>query len=227
MDILKRLFDMSDEKYVALSSKLTPSVARDLFIGVRAPSIKKLAKEIHSDKKVEEEFLKDLPHKYIEEYLLHIYLINKERDFEKCINNIDNILPYIDNWMTCDAIKPVVLKKHPKEAEAYIKAWVDSKDVYVSRFGIGMLMSYYLDDRFNPKYLDWVSSLRIDDYYHKMMVAWYFATALAKQYEASISYIKERKLEKWTHNKAIQKARESRRISPDVKEELNKLKIII
>lgn len=146
---------------------------------------------------------------------------------KKCINNIDNILPYIDNWMTCDAIKPVVFKKHPKEAEAYIKAWVDSKDVYVSRFGIGMLMSYYLDDRFNPKYLDWVSSLRIDDYYHKMMVAWYFATALAKQYEASVSYIKERKLEKWTHNKAIQKARESRRISPDVKEELNKLKIII
>ncbi len=187
-------------------------------------NIKVLAKEIHNDKKMEEAFLQDIPHYYIEEYLLHIHLINMEKDFSKSIKKIDEILPYIDNWMTCDAIRPVVFKKHLEEAEPYIKKCIDSKKAYISRFGIEMLMSYYLDDVFNVKYLDWVSESRIDDYYHKMMVAWYFATALAKQYDSSFPYIRDRKLERWTHNKAIQKARESFRVSDERKKELSSLK---
>lgn len=224
MDIREKLFELKDEKYGDFSAKLTPNIPRDLFIGVRAPMVKSLAKEIHKEKELEEVFLHDLPHKYIEEYLLHIHLINKEKDLRKCIEKINKILPYIDNWMTCDAIRPAVFKKHLKDIEGYIKECVDAKEVYTSRFGIEMLMCFYLNEEFSPKYLEWVSASRIDDYYHKMMIAWYFATALAKQYEYSLPYIQDRKLEKWTHNKTIQKAKESSRVPPKKKAQLNELK---
>lgn len=223
MNIRERLFDLKDEKYGDFGAKLTPNVPREKFIGVRAPHIKKLAKEIC---KMEERkaFLQDLPHEYVEEYLLHIQLINIEKDFKKSIERIEEILPFIDNWMTCDGLRPVVFKKHLEEAEVYAKKWVNSKEPYISRFGIEILMCYYLDDAFNPKYLEWVSHQRIEHYYHKMMIAWFFATALAKQYDETLPFIQNRKLEKWTHNKAIQKAKESYRVSNEHKEELNRLK---
>lgn len=224
MDIREKLFALQDNEYGDFNAKLTPTIPREKFIGVRVANIKALAKEIHADKKTEEKFLQELPHEYVEEYMLHIHLINMEKDFSKSIKRIDEVLPYIDNWMTCDAIRPVVLKKYLKEAEAYIKKCVYSKEVYISRFGIEMLMSYYLDDDFKTKYPEWVIESRIDDYYHRMMIAWYFATALAKQYSAIFPYIRDRKLEKWTHNKAIQKAKESFRVSDERKEELSNLK---
>lgn len=224
MDIQNTLFTLKDEKYGDFSSKLTPNIPREKFIGVRSPDIKALAKEIRNHEKVEQVFLERLPHKYVEEYLLHVHLINKEKDFDTCLQKLNTILPYIDNWMTCDAIRPVVFKKHLQQAETYIKSCIDSGEVYTSRFGIEMLMTYYLDDAFSPTHLEWVCSARIDDYYHKMMIAWYFATALAKQYDAAFVYIKEKRLEKWTHNKTIQKSRESFRVSQERKEALKKLK---
>lgn len=224
MDILKKLFALQDEKYGDFNAKLTPNVSRDKFIGVRSPDIKALAKEIHRHRDEEAKFLETLPHKYVEEYLLHINLINKEKDLNKCIDRINEILPYIDSWMTCDAIRPVVFKKNLHKAKEYIKTCVDSGKVYISRFGIEMLMCYYLDDAFEQKYLEWVSSSRVDDYYHRMMIAWYFATALAKQYDSSFPYIRDNKLEKWTHNKTIQKAVESHRVSDERKELLKALK---
>lgn len=225
MHVLEKLFSLQDEKYGDFSAKLTPNISRDSFIGVRSPDIRAFAKEVHKNKEVEAEYLQTLPHKYVEEYLLHIHLINKEKDLDKCISRINEILPYIDNWMTCDAIRPAIFKKHLHEVEGYIKACVESRETYVSRFGIEMLMCCYLDEAFDQKYLEWVSLSRIDDYYHKMMIAWYFATALAKQYDSSFPYIRDRKLEKWTHNKVIQKARESYRVSNERKEQLKALKI--
>ena len=222
--IREKLFMLRDRKYGDFSAGLTPNIPRELFIGVRAAAIKALAREIHQNNELEDAFLQDLPHQYVEEYLLHIHLLNGEKDFECCIDKINRILPYIDNWMTCDAIRPAVFKGHLKEAEKYIKAWMDSEEVYTSRFGIEMLMCYYLDDAFDRKYLEWVSNVRRDHYYHRMMIAWYFATALAKQYEACLPYIRGKKLEKWTHNKAIQKARESFKVSDERKKELHRFR---
>lgn len=246
MDIKKRLFDLQDEKYRKFNAKLTPNISEDKFIGVRSPNIKELAKEIQLEDKerckrtcnsaekkvgndgenepIEVVFLDALPHEYVEEYILHAHLINMERDFSKCVSKLNNLLPYIDNWMTCDALRPAIFKKHLDEAEQHIKSWVDSRYVYTSRFGIEMLMTYYLNDAFKTKHLEWVRESYIEEYYHKMMVAWYFATALAKQWDETIKYVEGNALETWTHNKTIQKARESFRISEAQKEYLKKLK---
>ena len=164
-----------------------------------------------------EAFLRDLPHTYYEENNLHAFLVEQIKDYDACIAAIDAFLPYVDNWSTCDGWSPKVLKKHPEELLCKIREWMTSDALYTVRFGIGMLQRYFLDERFDPVYLDWVAAIRREEYYVRMMVAWYFATALAKQYEAALPYIEEGCLPLWTHNKAIQKAVESYRVSAEQK----------
>ena len=171
-----------------------------------------------------EDFLNDLPHKYFEENNLHAFLIERERNFDKCIELLYSFLPYIDNWATCDSMKPKVLKKEPKKLLIHIKKWIESKDVYAVRYGINLLMSFYLDDGFDEDYLRVVANVKFDEYYINMMRAWYFATALAKQYKKTLPYIENNVLDTWTHNKTIQKAIESLRISREQKEYLRTLK---
>ena len=171
-----------------------------------------------------EDFLDDLPHKYFEENNLHAFLIERERDFDACIEKLDVFLPYVDNWSTCDSMKPKVLKKEPEKLLIHIKRWLKAKDVYSVRYAINLLMSFYLDERFDEKYLKLVAGVKSEEYYINMMRAWYFATALFKQHEKTLPYIKEKKLDIWTHNKTIQKAIESFRITNKQKEYLKKYK---
>lgn len=223
-EIQKALFDLQDVKYREFSCSLMPTVDPDRVIGVRTPDLRKLAKKL-AEKPDIDAFLHSLPHKYYEENNLHGFLIEGMKDFETCVGAMDAFLPYIDNWATCDQISPKSFKKHLPELLDKIREWMASDRVYTVRFGIGMLMSLYLDDAFEPEYLEMVCSVRSQEYYVNMMIAWYFATALAKQYDASICYIERKKLETWTHNKAIQKAIESRRITEEQKKYLRSLKI--
>jgi 3-methyladenine DNA glycosylase AlkD len=201
-----------------------PTVNPETVIGVRTPDLRKLAKEFSKTPEALE-FLKILPHRYYEENNLHGFLIETIRDYDIAIDAVDAFLPYIDNWATCDLISPKVFKKHLPELYGKIKVWLKSDRTYTVRFGIGMLMSFYLDDNFRPEMPELVAGIRSDEYYINMMIAWYFATALAKQYDAALPYIQEKRLDKWTHNKAIQKAIESYRISDETKAYLRALKV--
>ncbi|WP_088228328.1 DNA alkylation repair protein [Desulfosporosinus sp. FKB] len=223
-EIRRRLFELQDLKYKEFASKLMPTVNPETVIGVRTPDLRKLAREF-SKRQEALEFLKILPHAYYEENNLHGFLIETIKDYNAVVAAVDEFLPYIDNWATCDLISPKIFKKHLPELFEKIKVWLLSDRTYTVRFGIGMLMSFYLDDAFQQEMLELVASLRSDEYYVNMMIAWYFATALAKQYEASLPYIQEQRLEKWTHNKAIQKAIESYRISDETKTYLRTLKV--
>jgi len=218
-----RLFEMRDVKYKEFHCKLMPTVNPETVIGVRTPDLRKLAKA-YSKTPEAMEFLKNLPHKYYEENNLHGFLIETIREYEAAVAAIDAFLPYIDNWATCDLIAPKIFKKHLNELHGKIKVWLKSDRTYTVRFGIGMLMGLYLDEHFRPEMLGLVAAVRSDEYYINMMIAWYFATALAKQYNATLPYILERRLEKWTHNKAIQKAVESYRITDETKAYLRTLK---
>ena len=222
--IQEKLFALQDEKYKEFQSKLMPTVAPDTVIGVRTPQLRKLAKEIA---KTEEKqmLLQELPHKYFEENQLHAFVIALKKDFESCLKEVERFLPYIDNWATCDQLSPKVFAKHRKELLPHIERWMKSDHVYTIRFGIGMLMQQFLDDDFDVQYAEMAASVRSDEYYVNMMTAWYFATALAKQYDVILPFIEGRKLDVWTHNKAIQKAVESYRITPEQKEYLRTLKI--
>lgn len=222
--IQEKLFAMQDEKYKAFQSKLMPTVDPDTVIGVRTPQLRKLAKEIA---KTEEKqlLLRELPHTYFEENQLHGFVIALEKDFESCLAEVERFLPYIDNWATCDQLSPKVFTKHREELLPHIDVWLESGHVYTIRFGIGMLMQQFLDDDFDIRYAGKAAAVRSDEYYVNMMIAWYFATALAKQYNAVLPFIEERKLDVWTHNKAIQKAVESYRITPEQKAYLKTLKI--
>jgi 3-methyladenine DNA glycosylase AlkD len=222
-DIQHRLFELQDLKYKEFSSKLMPTVNPETVIGVRTPDLRKLAKEV-SKTPVAWEFLKILPHKYYEENNLHGFLIETIKDYDAAIAAVDAFLPYIDNWATCDLMSPKVFKKHLPELYEKIKVWLKSDKTYTVRFGIGMLLGFYLDEQFRPDMLELVAGVRSDEYYINMMIAWYFATALAKQYDAALPYIQNQRLEKWTHNKAIQKAIESYRISDESKAYLQTLK---
>lgn len=224
LKVREKLFQMQDLSYRDFHASLMPTVDKQWVIGVRTPELRKFAKEFS---RTEEacEFIKVLPHEYYEENNLHGFLIEKIKDYEKCIEELDRFLPYVDNWATCDMCVPKVLKKHLPELEVKIDEWMASGKTYTIRYGIGMLMRFYLDDNFQPEYLDKVADVVSEEYYVKMMVAWYFATALAKQYDAALSYIEEQRLEQWIHNKAIQKAVESRRITKKQKEYLKTLKI--
>lgn len=223
MDIQSRLFELADKKYADFQAKLTPTIARETFIGVRVPEVRKLAKEIYKSGEYET-FLRELPHKYYDENMLHGLILSEFKDYELCIIEVDKFLPYVDNWAVCDIMSPKCFKKNKERLLEKIKEWTKSDEVYTSRFGIEMLMSHYLDADFKEEYLEIPASVKLEDYYAKMMVAWFFATALTKQWDATIPYVEEGNLEPWTHNKTIQKARESLRIAPEKKEYLKTLK---
>ena len=223
-DIRDELFKMQDIKYRDFNSKLIPTVDKRLFIGVRTPELRKYAKQLGKSIEVIE-FLQALPHKYFDENQLHAFIISEIKDFKNCIAEINRFLPYMDNWATCDQLSPKLIKKYHNELFEYIKDWLKSDKVYTLRFGIGMLMEHFLDEDFDIIYPETVSKIRSDEYYVNMMIAWYFATALAKRYESILPFIENRSLDTWTHNKAIQKALESYRISTEQKTYLRELKI--
>ena len=222
----ERLFAMQDKQYAAFQAKLTPGVPMESFIGIRVPVLRKFAKEFTKEAECKE-FLHQLPHQYYDENMLHGLLISEVKDYEECIRLTDRFLPFVDNWAVCDIMSPKVFAKHKKELLAKIKTWSKSSHVYTCRFGIEALMSHYLDKDFKAEYLEIPASVRSEEYYVKMMVAWFFATALAKQWDATIPYIEQNRLAPWTHNKTIQKAIESYRITPEQKEYLRTLKIKI
>lgn len=215
------LFSMRDEKYAAFSSGLMPGIKN--VIGVRTPVLRKYAKEL--SEKESGDFIKKLPHKYFEENQLHAFILSNIKDFDTCIKHIETFLPYIDNWATCDQLSPKSFAKNTDKLLQHIEQWIKSKHVYTVRFAVCQLMRFYLDNAFNKKYADMVININSDEYYINMMRAWYFATGLAKNYNDFLPYIKNKVLDKWTHNKAIQKSIESYRIMPEHKEILRKLKI--
>lgn len=221
--VQQRLFEMQDLAYRDFHSKLMPTIDKAAVIGVRTPALRKFAKEF-SKMPEAKAFLQILPHKYYEENNLHGFLLEMIKDYEECVEQVDRFLPYVDNWATCDLMSPKVFKKHLPELLERIKVWLGSEDTYTIRFGIGMLMSFYLDEEFSEEYPELVAGVKSEEYYVNMMIAWYFATALAKQYEKILPFIEQQRLDTWTHNKAIQKAVESYRITPEQKTYLRTLK---
>lgn len=221
--IQKKLFEFQDLKYRDFQAKLIPNVSIETIIGVRTPVLRQIAKEMVKSQNYKE-FITALPHKYFDENSLHSLIISQIKDYGECVRLLDEFLPFTDNWATCDIIGPAVFKKHTDELIKEIYRWIDSTETYTIRFGVEMLMSLYLDEKFDNSYPEKVSSIKSDKYYVNMMTAWYFATALAKQYDAVLPYIEKRKLDKWTHNKAIQKSIESYRISDEQKKYLKSLK---
>ena len=223
MKIQKELFSLQDKEYMKFLSKLTPNVSEDTIIGVRIPEIRKLAKKLVKNNEYED-FLKELPHKYYDENLLHGAIISESKNFEKCIKLLDNFLPFVDNWAVCDTISPKIFKKYKKELIEKIKEWSQSDKTYTCRFGVEMLMTHFLDEDFKKEYLEMVADIHSEEYYVKMVVAWFFATALAKQWDYAVIYLENNRLDVWVHNKTIQKARESLRILEDKKGYLKGLK---
>lgn len=221
--IQERLFSLQDKKYQEMQYKIIPNINKETIIGVRTPELRSLAKEII--KEDYQSFLNNLPHKYFDENQLHAFIISEIKEYKECINYINKFLPYVDNWATCDQMSPKIFKKNTNILIDNIKEWLKSKETYTIRFGIGTLMQYYLDDNFKPEYLEMISKIRSEEYYVNMMISWYYATALAKQYESTIPYIENKKLDIWVHNKTIQKAIESYRITDKQKEYLRSLKI--
>ena len=231
----EELFKLQDVKYRDFQKKLIPTVDPESVIGVRTPELRKLAKQLArlrtsktaADCKTAadvEAFLKDLPHEYFDENQLHAFIISEDKDYERCMADVEEFLPYVDNWATCDQMSPKVFKKNKDGLLLHVRNWLKSDRTYTVRFAIGMLMEHFLDDDFDPEYPKLVAKVKSDEYYVNMMIAWYFATALAKQHDAVIPYLEEQKLDVWTHNKTIQKARESYRITPEQKKYLKTLK---
>ncbi len=221
--IRQQLFELQDVKYGDFQAKLMPTIARETVIGVRTPALRKYAKELAKEKDVSE-FLQDLPHQYFEENQLHAFIICEQKNCEECIKELNFFLPYVDNWATCDQMSPKVFRKHHGELLEQIKIWMNSDQTYTIRYGIGMLMTHFLEEDFDIQYAEMVADIRSEEYYVNMMIAWYFATALAKQYEDVVPFIEKRRLDNWTHRKAIQKAVESYRITKEQKEYLKGLK---
>ena len=219
----QQLFTMQDLKYRDFHSRLLPGIDKETIIGIRTPILRKFAMEF---RKTEEsrQFLKELPHQYYEENNLHMMLLSAERDYEICLEQVKAFLPYIDNWATCDLPLPKCYVKHKEELIFEIEQWMASGKTYTIRYGIGVLMRLYLDEDFRPEYLEWVISVRSEEYYVNMMIAWYLATALAKQWDATIPYLEEKRLSEWVHKKTIQKAIESYRITPEQKVYLRSLR---
>ena len=213
-DIEAELHSLRDEKFAELEHKTAPTLEREHFIGVRTPDLRKLAKVLAkcSDKA---EFLGSLPHRYFEEDQLHAFIVSEEKDFPRCMELTEDFLPYIDNWATCDQFSPKIFAKHKNELLTHIDKWLKSVHTYTVRFAVGMLMRYFLGDDFKTEYADRVAAVTSDEYYINMMRAWYFATALAKNYDGILPYIEQNRLDPWTHNKTIQKAAESFRITDE------------
>lgn len=217
----EQLFTLQDVTYRDFQRKLIPNIDPETIIGVRTPELRKLAKQMREW----ECFKQELPHHYFEENQLHAFLLGAGKNFQKTVAEVDTFLPYVDNWATCDQLNPKIFGKHHEELLPYIQRWITSDRVYTIRFAIDMLMSHYLDENFRPEYPEMVASVTHDDYYVRMAAAWYFATALAKQYDTVLPYITQYRLPKWTHNKAVQKTVESYRITPEQKEFLKQFRI--
>ncbi len=220
------LAELADSGYADFQSKLIPTVAREAILGVRVPLLRALANSLYRERPEEcVAFLGQCPHVYLEENGLHALLVCEMRDMEEALTATERFLPFVSDWATCDIFSPKVFAKHPAQLLQRIPVWIKSEHTYTVRFGVGMLMQHFLGADFRPEYPDWVAGVKHSDYYVQMMVAWYFATALAKQQRASLPYIEEHRLEPWTHNKTIQKAIESRRIAPELKDYLRGLKV--
>lgn len=218
-----RLFALQDIQYRDFQAKLVPNILPEKIIGVRIPQLRALGKELRGTPEAEM-FLRQLPHTYYDENVLHGVLISGIRDYALCIAELNRFLPYVDCWPVCDTLLPKALGRHPEEVLAEIRCWLASGETYTVRFGIGTLMRHYLDEGFSPEYPGMVADVRSEEYYVNMMRAWYFATALAKQYDAVLPFLTGEKLDTWTHNKTIQKAVESYRITPEQKAFLRTLK---
>ena len=223
-DIREDLFANQDVKYRDFQSKLTPTIEANTASGVRTPVLRKLAK-YYSKRQDVDEFLADLPHKYFDENQLHAFILSEIKDFDECIGKLERFLPFVDNWATCDQMSPKCFKKNHEKLLPYLNKWIKSDDTYTVRFAIVTFMAHFLDDDFDEGYLKLVSDIKSDEYYINMAIAWYFATALAKQYDKTIPYIENKTLDVWTHNKAIQKSIESYRVTAEHKEYLKSLKI--
>lgn len=221
--VRQRLFELQDTEYRLFHSKLMPTVDEEKIIGVRVPDLRKLSKELFRDG-TGMQFIKKLPHKYYEEDNVHAFIVEQIKDFEVCLAETDKFLPFIDNWATCDMFSPKVFSKHTDEIFEKSLEWIKSDNTYVVRYGIGMLMRYFLDERFSPGILIIVADIKSEEYYVNMMIAWFFATALAKQYDDTVVFLQENRLPLWVHNKTIQKAVESNRIDKETKEYLRTLK---
>ena len=222
--VREELFRLQDLKYKAFQAKLIPTVDPDTVIGVRLPAVHALAKDLLKREDVSD-FLRAVPHAYYDENQLHAFVLNGLKDYDVCLSEIERFLPYVDNWAVCDSLAPKVFRKHRTELVGRIKGWLASGETYTVRFGIGVLMRFYLDEAFDPAYPAAVAAVRSDEYYVNMMIAWYFATALAKQYEAALPYLEDRRLDPWTHNKTIQKAVESYRVTDERKAYLKTLRL--
>ena len=222
-EILIRLRTLGEPKNADFQRKLTPGLAPDAFLGVRVPALRKLAAEIKKEG-LREAFLDELPHGYYDENLLHSILLSGEKDYGRCIERIDAFLPFVDNWAVCDTLRPKIFAKHHRELLPECEHWVRSSDTYTVRFGLDTLMSEFLDADFQASYLELAASVESGEYYVRMMQAWFFATALAKQWETTIPFLEQHRLCDWTHRKTIQKAVESFRITEEQKNYLRSLK---
>lgn len=218
-DLQRELFALQDVEYKKFHQRLMPTVNEEAVIGIRTPVLRKFAKDFRKRNDADG-FLNDLPHKYYEENNLHAFLLEQIKDYDALIKELNRFLPFVDNWATCDMMRPEILKNHRDELLKDIDFWLNSKDVYAVRFGVNCLMNYYLDGDFKPEYLKKVADIKSEEYYINMVRAWYFATALAKQYDEAVKIVEGRVLDKWTHNKTIQKALESYRIAKEQKEYL-------
>ena len=223
-EITAELFRLREEEYAALQRRIIPTAGPNRIIGIRTPALRNLARDLFKDADVGA-FLTDLPHQYFEENQLHAFIISLEKDFGRCIAEVEAFLPYVDNWATCDQLSPKAFKKEPESLLPYIRAWIRSDKTYTVRFAVGMLMQHFLDEKFQPEYAEMAAAIRSREYYVNMMIAWYFATALAKQYDAALPYLEEKKLDAWTHNMTIRKSVESCRITDEQKRYLRTLKV--
>ena len=223
-ELQKLMFEYEDKKYGDFGAKLIPTLPREKFIGIRSPEYKNILKRIKGDEVIPE-FLNTLPHTYHEENCLHVQLINKIKDFDECVAALEKFMPYIDNWAVNDGVNPACFKKHRAELIGLVQKWISSEATYTRRCGMKILMANYLDDDFKPEYLDLPADLRSSEYYVNMMTAWLFAEALVKQWDSAVKYIEGHRLDDWTHNKSIQKACESFRVSDERKEYLRSLKV--
>ncbi|MCR5177348.1 MAG: DNA alkylation repair protein [Lachnospiraceae bacterium] len=222
-DLHRKLYDLQDLKYRDMQIKIIPTINPGSVIGVRTPELKNMAKDILKSGDYKD-YLNELPHKFFEENQLHAFIISGIKHLNECLEELEKFLPYVDNWATCDQMSPKIFKKHKDELLAHIKEWIGSDRTYTIRFGVGMLMEHFLDADYDPRYPEMVAKIKSEEYYVKMMIAWYFATALAKQYESTLPYIEEKRLDDWTHNKTIQKSIESYRITDEQKKYLRSLK---
>ena len=213
--ILAELYRLQDTAYADFQAKLIPNLPREAFIGVRTPDLRKLAKRLAKEDCGA--FLAELPHRTFDENQLHAFIIAEEKDFDACLRQVEAFLPFVDNWATCDQLSPKAFRREPERLLPHIDAWLASGRTYTVRFGMGMLMQHFLDERFDPHFPAMVAAVQSEEYYINMMIAWYYATALARQWDAVLPYLTERRLPEWVHRKTIQKAVESYRIPEERK----------